>query len=283
LKERLDLNSSSKKKELQMDVNTQNKNTIFFKLFVDRNTLSLALNTLIVVGIFGAIFSFTAKRFENYIVDWGVVVEFLPRVLEGFKTTLILSIFSLFLSIFIGLIIYLGKVSNILFVRFFSTVYSEIIIGTPLLVQVIIIYYFIGTAFRIENRYFMGVLILSVFSGAFVSEIFKAGIDSIDKTQWEAATSLGFNKVQKYYYIILPQVFRRILPPLAGQLALLVKSSSLLSVIAVVEFTKVMQEIDSITFATVENYCVLAIGYLLLTYPISHFSTYLERKMAYGN
>jgi len=266
-----------------MDVNTQNKNTIFFKLFVDRNAVSLILNTLIVVGIFGGIFSLTAKRFENYAVDWGIIIEFLPRVLEGFKTTLILSIFSLFLSVFIGLIIYLGKVSNILFIRFFSTVYSEIIIGTPLLVQVIIIYYFIGTAFRIENRYFMGVLILSVFSGAFVSEIFKAGIDSIDKTQWEAATSLGFNKFQKYYYIILPQVFRRILPPLAGQLALLVKSSSLLSVIAVVEFTKVMQEIDSITFATVENYCVLAIGYLLLTYPISHFSTYLERKMAYGN
>ena len=266
-----------------MNIDVRNKNTVFFKLFVDRNPVSLILNTLIAFGIFGGIFLFTANRFENYTVDWGVIIEFLPRILVGFKTTLILSLFSLGLSVIIGLLIYLGKTSKILFVRFFSTIYSEVIIGTPLLVQVIIIYYFIGTAFRIENRYLMGVLILSVFSGAFVSEIFKAGIDSIDKTQWEAATSLGFNKFQKYYYIILPQVFRRILPPLAGQLALLVKSSSLLSVIAVVEFTKVIQEVDSITFATVENYCVLAIGYLLLTYPISHFSTYLERKMSYGN
>lgn len=259
------------------------EDSIFYKLFVKKTLLSQTLNTIITLGIFYFLIRYTASKFTHYIVDWEGVFKYMPRILQGFKTTLFLSIMSLFLSIMIGGILYVGRNSQILFIRFFSNVYSELVIGTPLLVQVIVIYYFVGTAFNIENRYIMGLLILSVFSGAFVSDIFKAGIDSIDKTQWEAATSLGFSRFQKYFYIILPQVIRRILPPLAGQLALLVKSSSLLSVIAVTEFTKVMQEIDSRTFATAESYLILAFGYLVLTYPISHFAKYLERKMAYGN
>lgn len=266
-----------------MSLENLKEDSLINKLFVKRSLLSNLLNGAITVVLFYFIIKYTASKFTHYIVDWKGVIQYMPRILQGFKTTLLLSFFSLFLSIAIGGILYLGKSSKILFIRFFATAYSELVIGTPLLVQVIVIYYFVGTAFNIDNRYVMGLLILSVFSGAFVSEIFKAGIDSIDKTQWEAATSLGFNKFQKYYYIIMPQVIRRILPPLAGQLALLVKSSSLLSIIAVTEITKVMQEIDSRTFATAESYLILAFGYLLLTYPISHFSKFLERKLAYGN
>ena len=266
-----------------MNLDNPREDSIFYRFFVKKTLLSNLLNGFITILMFYFIIKYTANKFTHYIVDWRGVLDYAPRIFKGFKTTLLLSFFSLFLSIAIGGILYLGKSSKVLFIRFFATTYSELIIGTPLLVQVVVIYYFVGTAFNIENRYIMGLLILSVFSGAFVSEIFKAGIESIDKTQWEAATSLGFNRVQKYYYIIIPQVIRRILPPLAGQLALLVKSSSLLSVIAVTEITKVMQEIDSRTFATAESYLILAFGYLILTYPISHFAKYLERKLAYGN
>ncbi len=266
-----------------MNNHNYREDSIFYKLFVNHSLISRILNTLITLAIFAFIIKYTTSKFTHYVVDWKGVLRFMPRILQGFKTTLLLSLASLVLSIIIGGLLYVGKKSHIMFIRFFSKLYSEIIIGTPLLVQVIVIYYFIGTAFNIDNRYTMGLLILSVFSGAFVSDIFKSGVDSIDKTQWEAATSLGFSNFQKYYYIIAPQVIRRILPPLAGQLALLVKSSSLLSIIAVTEFTKVMQEIDSKTFATAESYLILAFGYLLLTYPISHFSKYLERKMSYGN
>ena len=266
-----------------MNLENIGKESLIHKLFIKKSIFSNLLNGFITIILFYLIVRYTASKFPYYLLDWKGVLKYMPRIFQGFKTTLLLSFFSLFLSIAVGGILYIGKNSKILFIRFFSTVYSEIVIGTPLLVQVIVIYYFVGTAFNINNRYVMGLLILSVFSGAFVSEIFKSGIDSIDKTQWEAATSLGFSKFQKYYYIIMPQVIRRILPPLAGQLALLVKSSSLLSVIAVTEITKVMQEIDSRTFATAESYLILAFGYLLLTYPISHFSKYLERKLAYGN
>ena len=122
-----------------------------------------------------------------------------------------------------------------------------------------------------------------LFRSAYVSEIIRAGIESINKTQIETARSLAFTKVQTYRYVILPQVVKRVMPPLAGQFASLIKDSSLLSIIAVNEFTKNVQEVDSLTFSPIENYCILAVGYLILTYPISHLSKYLERRFNYGN
>ncbi|MGL5174832.1 MAG: ABC transporter permease subunit, partial [Cetobacterium sp.] len=95
--------------------------------------------------------------------------------------------------------------------------------------------------------------------------------------------ALALTKAQTYRYIILPQVIKRVMPPLAGQFASLIKDSSLLSIIAVNEFTKNVQEVDSLTFSPIENYCILAVGYLVLTYPISHLSKYLERRYNYGN
>ncbi|MCJ8343814.1 MAG: amino acid ABC transporter permease, partial [Cetobacterium sp.] len=171
--------------------------------------------------------------------------------------------------------------SKILFLRYMSKFYIEIIRGTPLIVQIYIFFYVIGTAVDIENRYVMGILIMSLFSGAYVSEIVRAGIESIDKSQYETAKALGLNKFQLYRYIVIPQLMKRIMPPLAGQFASLIKDSSLLSIIAVNEFTKNVQEVDSLTFAPIENYLVLALGYIILTYPISYFSKRLERKFAY--
>lgn len=150
--------------------------------------------------------------------------------------------------------------------KFLATSFSEII-GTPLLVQIIIFYYFVGTAFRlgdfyigsfkVDSSYTIGTLILSIFYGAFVAEIFRAGIESIDKQQWESAESLGFTKLQQYRYLIIPQLIKPMLPPLAGQFALVVKGSALLSVIAIAEFTKKIQEIDSMTFKTSRSVYIL--------------------------
>jgi polar amino acid transport system permease protein len=129
----------------------------------------------------------------------------------------------------------------------------------------------------------MGILILSTFSGAYVSEIIRAGLESIPSAQMESAKSLCFTRLQTYRYIIVPQVSRVVLPPLTGQFASLIKDSSILSLIAVNEFTKNVQEVDSITFTPFENYILLAVGYLVLTIPISLLTRRLERKMAYAN
>ena len=236
---------------------------------------------------------FTGEKLveKGYTFDFGFIFrepQYFNMMIQGYKNTIIISFFSLILSVILGLIIAIMKKSKSYTLKFLATSFSEIIIGTPLLVQIIIFYYFVGTAFRlgdfyigsfkVDSSYTIGTLILSIFYGAFVAEIFRAGIESIDKQQWESAESLGFTKLQQYRYLIIPQLIKPMLPPLAGQFALVVKGSALLSVIAIAEFTKKIQEIDSMTFKTAEVYIYLAIGYLIITIPISLITKYFESK-----
>lgn len=203
------------------------------------------------------------------------------KFISGFVMTVLLAFFSLLLSLVIGIVFAFAGKSRFLPLYYFSKMYVEIIRSTPLLVQIYLFFYVIGTAVGLENRYVLGVVILSIFSGAYICEIIRAGIDSIDNTQIETARSLGFTFYQRYRLIIIPQVIKRILPPLAGQLASLIKDSSLLSVIAVTELTRNVQEVDAINFATFENYLVLTVLYMVLTVPILSFSRKLERKFSY--
>ncbi|MDD2579501.1 MAG: amino acid ABC transporter permease [Clostridia bacterium] len=219
----------------------------------------------------------------DYHWQWPVLLTTRYKFFMGFLVTLAISFFSLILSLLLGILAAAGRRSKPLFFRYLATVYVELIRGTPLLVQILVFFYIIGTAYQLTNRYVMGVLILSVFSGAYVSEIIRAGLESIPSAQIETARSLCFTRFQTYRYIIIPQLSRIVLPPLTGQFASLVKDSSLLSFIAVNEFTKNVMEADSLNFATFENYTVLAIGYLLITLPISWLTRRLERKMHYAD
>jgi amine acid ABC transporter, permease protein, 3-TM region, His/Glu/Gln/Arg/opine family len=217
----------------------------------------------------------------HYKVRLEVIYTYRYKFYMGFLMTIVLSTFSLILSMIIGTVFAFAGKSKFLPLYYLNRVYVEIIRGTPLLVQIFVFFYIVATAFNLSNRYILGVVILSVFAGAYISEIIRAGIESIDKTQIDTARSLGFTTYQRYRFIIVPQVMKRILPPLAGQFVSLVKDSSLLSVIAVSELTKNVQEIDSINFATFENYIVLALLYLIITMPISALSKKLERKFTY--
>lgn len=240
-------------------------------------------NYIIVMVFFLGVLAF-AFRSINYNYSWKSIIEtYYYKFIMGFIITLFISFFSLIMSLFIGTVIALGSRSYFLPYHYFSKIYTEIVRGTPLIVQIFLFFYVIGTAFRVENRYLMGIIIMATFSGAYVSEIIRSGIESIEALQLETAKALAFTKFQTYRYIIFPQVIKRVMPPLAGQFASLIKDSSLLSIIAVNEFTKNVQEVDSLTFSPIENYCILAVGYLILTYPISHLSKYLERRFSYGN
>ena len=226
-------------------------------------------------------FAFNKLNYESQ--GLSIFFEYRYKFFFGFFMTIIISIFSLIGSLIIGTLLAIGRKNKFLPIHYFTKFFIEIIRGTPLIVQVYLFFYVIGTALNINNRYIMGILIMSIFSGSYVAEIIRGGIDSIDKTQIESARALGFSNFQKYRYIILPQVIKRVMPPLAGQFASLIKDSSLLSIIAVNEFTKNVQEVDSITFTPIENYAVLALGYILLTYPISHLSKKLEKRFSYGD
>jgi len=157
----------------------------------------------------------------------------------------------------------------------------EVIRGTPLLVQLLIGFYVIANAVGLENRYVVGVLVLSLFSGAYMAEIFRGGLAAIPTTQRDAARAIGLTPWQSLRFVILPQAIRLVLPPVAGQLVSLIKDSSLLSVIAISEFTLSAQEVNAFTYSTLECYLPLAAGYLLLTLPLSALARWLERRFHY--
>ena len=243
-------------------------------------TAARTINLVLVILAAAAFFTFAFSRL-NYGFNWRSVYVYRASFLSGFGMTLVISAFSLLASLALGLAVGIGSKSRVLVLRYLARGYVEIIRGTPLLVQILIFFYVVANAMRFNNRYVVGVIIMAIFAGAYVSEIIRAGIESVGETQLESARSLGFTRSQTYRFVILPQVIRRILPPLAGQLASLIKDSSLLSIIAVKEFTLAAREINSATFSTLESFIPLAIGYLLLTLPISVLSKQLEKRFAF--
>jgi polar amino acid transport system permease protein len=200
-------------------------------------------------------------------------------LLTGLILTLEISVLSIILGIIIGLFTGLARLSSSPAPKWLAIGYIELIRGTPLLVQIYIFYFFVGQVFRLSN-FMAGVLALSFFAGAYIAEIIRAGIQSIHKGQMEAARSLGMNYSQAMRYIILPQAFKRILPPLAGQFISLIKDSSLVGVIALVELTRAGREIGTSTFNYFEVFFTVAALYLILTFSLSMLVQYLERRFA---
>ena len=238
--------------------------------------LNFTLALLVIALVF--VFSFHRLAFH---LRWDSIYAYRRVLLKGWLTTLWISLASLGLSGVIGLVFALAQRSHFLVLRYFSKIYIEVIRGTPLLVQVLIFFYVVADAFRISDRYLVGVLTLSCFSGAYIAEIIRAGIESVGKSQIESARAIGLTRAQTYRYVIFPQALRQTLPPLAGQLVSLIKDSSLLYVIGMTEFTYSAKTVASNTLSTFETYIPLAVGYLILTLPISLWTRHLERKHKY--
>ncbi|HUP90660.1 MAG TPA: amino acid ABC transporter permease [Solimonas sp.] len=199
---------------------------------------------------------------------------------EGLWMTLKLSALSLVFALALGLLAGLGRVVDNPTARDLSAIYVETIRGTPLLVQIFIVYFFMGTVLNL-SAFTAGVVALSVFTGAYVAEIVRAGIESVARGQMEAARSLGLTYGQAMRHVILPQALRRTLPPLAGQSINLIKDSSLVSVMALTDLTKAGREVVSSSFAPFEVWFTVAAMYLLLTGALSWLVRRLERRMAH--
>jgi len=200
-------------------------------------------------------------------------------VLNGLWVTLKISFFAAILTFIIGIIVALMKLSSYIFLRDIATVYITIVRGTPLLVQIFLFYFIVANIFELE-RFIAGVLSLGVFFGAYMAEILRGAIQSIDKGQLEAANSLGISKFQAMRHIILPQAFKRALPTLVGEMIALIKDSSLVSVISITDLTKVGKEIVANTFSPFETWIVIALIYLSITSILSYIGHRLEKKMA---
>lgn len=191
------------------------------------------------------------------------------------------------MGVIIGLIMGLARISKNKLISTFAIVYIDFIRGTPLLVQIFIIYFGIPNLFKVVlghqypiNAYAAGIIACGINSGAYVAEIVRSGIQSIDRGQTEAARSLGMSSAQTMRYIVLPQAIKRIIPPMGNEFIAMLKDTSLLSVIGIEELTRKGQLFIAVTFAPFPIYSGVLLMYLTMTLSISRFVGILERRMA---
>lgn len=211
--------------------------------------------------------------------DLSLVTDSLPLLLQGALVTLEITALAVGLGLVFGLVAALAQLSKFAPLRLIAKVYVDFIRGTPLLVQIFIIYFALPVVIghRIDP-FFAAVAACSINSGAYVAEIFRAGIQSIDIGQMRAGLSLGMNWTMTMRYIILPQAFKRIIPPLGNEFIAMLKDSSLVSVIGFEELTRSGQLIIAETYGSLEIWSVVAIIYLVMTLTITRIVSVLEKK-----
>jgi len=208
--------------------------------------------------------------------------EALPALLVGALATLRITALSIAVGLVIGLGAGLARVWPNSFLRSISSAYIELIRGTPLLVQIFLVYFGLPALGLNLDPFVAGVLAMGINSGAYVGEIVRGGIESIAQGQMEAALSLGMSWWQSMYYIVLPQALFRILPSLGNEFIALLKDSSLVSTIAIAELTRTGQIIITRTFKSFEIWVGVALFYFIMTYAISRAVKYSEKRMRYS-
>ncbi len=208
------------------------------------------------------------------------LVGILPHLGKGALMTIELTIISVGIGVVIGIFGGIARVSRNPILLIPSTIYVEVIRGTPLLAQLFLVYFGLPSLGINLPPFTAAVIAMGINSGAYVTEIFRGGIQSIERGQMEAARSLGLSYLQAMRYIILPQAFKRILPPLGNEFIAMLKDSSLASTIAIAELMRVGREITSRTFRSFEVLAVVALLYLAITLPLSLLVRYTERRMS---
>jgi len=199
-------------------------------------------------------------------------------LLQGLQVTMKISVISLFFSLVIGLVTAIFRLSSSPVASTLARIYLETSRNTPLLIQIFFIYFVLGPVLGLE-RVPAAILALSLFEGAYASEIFRSGILSVSKGQYEAAYSLGHSSYHTYRYIILPQAVRTMLPPLTSQTISLIKDSALVSTIAIYDLTMQAQALIAETYLTFEIWFTVAAMYLIITLILSMVVSLLERRM----
>ncbi len=203
------------------------------------------------------------------------IIKFIPDgILKTFEVTVLSIIFALIIGLFTGL----GRISRITFINRLATIYVEVVRGIPLLVQLFYIYYALGKMVQLP-RLTSAVVAMSFCYGAYLGEIFRAGLQAIPKGQMEAALALGLSRSQAIRKIILPQTFKVIMPPVGNEFIALLKDSSLVSILAVSDLLRRGREFASTSFRYFETYTVIALVYLVITLFLSKLVALMEERM----
>src|SRR5690625_173364 len=208
------------------------------------------------------------------------MIKVLPYLFEGIKYTFIITIFGVAIGFVIGAFAGLGRISKNKIIYGISTVYVEIIRGTPILVQILFIFFGLPDLLDLNlDKITASIIAIAINAGAYIAEIVRGGVQSIDKGQFEAGDSIGLTKNQTMWHIVWPQAFRRMIPPLGNQFIISLKDTSLFSAIAVVELVYQGKAYTAASAAYFEPYFMVALFYLAITIPASIILRRLEKRL----
>lgn len=215
----------------------------------------------------------------NFNID--LMINSLPLLIVGAGITVQITAISVGLGLCIGMFVGIARICNVKVLRALAAVYIDFLRGTPLLVQIFLIYFALPMVVgQRVDPFVAAITACGINSGAYIAEIFRAGIQAIDEGQMEAGRSLGMTWVQTMRYIIVPQAFKNIVPPLGNEFIALLKDSSLVSVIGFEELTRRGQLIIARTYGSLEIWITVALIYLVMTLTISRLVSYMEKRLA---
>ncbi|MBE6098606.1 MAG: amino acid ABC transporter permease [Anaerovibrio sp.] len=209
-----------------------------------------------------------------------LVIQSFPLLILGAGITVQITAISVFLGLIIGMFVGIARISHVKPLSILAAIYTDFLRGTPLLVQIFLIYF--ALPIILDQRvdpFLAAITACGINSGAYIAEIFRAGIQAIDSGQMEAGRSLGMTWVQTMRYIIIPQAFKNIIPPLGNEFIALLKDSSLVSVIGFEELTRRGQLIIARTYGSLEIWLSVALIYLVMTLAISRLVAYMEKRL----
>lgn len=209
-----------------------------------------------------------------------IIVAALPILLKGLQVTLYIFVIAIILGFLIGLVVALPRLAPIKILNWIAKVYVDAIRGTPFIVQLFFIYFGVNSLNLISlNSTTAGIITVAINAGAYFAEIIRAGIQSIDKGQTEAARSIGFTGTQTMRYVVLPQAFRRMLPTITNQSIISLKDTSLLSVIGIADLTQQGQIQASATFEAFKIWLVVGVIYFIIIYLLTLIANFIERRV----
>ncbi|THF85809.1 amino acid ABC transporter permease [Deinococcus sp. KSM4-11] len=212
-------------------------------------------------------------------MDFNLIWQNIPYLLQGAAMTLKITALALVFGVLLGTLVALARLSPLRWLAGLALAYIELIRGTPMLVQIFLIFFGLPQLLQHPiNEFAAGVIAFSINSSAYVAEIVRSGIQSIARGQTEASLSLGFTPTDTLRYIVLPQAFRRVVPPLVNEAISLLKNSSLLSAIAIVELTRAAQLVSSRTFRPFEMFLAISVMYLIMTLTLSFIANRIENR-----
>ncbi len=217
----------------------------------------------------------------GYQLDLSVITRNLPLFLKGVFLTVEISFFAIVIGLVIGILAAVARVSRFRILQALGATYVEVFRNTPLLIQIFIIFFGLpGLGIKL-SPYVSGLTALVLYVGAYNTEVIRSGLEAIPKGQVEAAKSLGLTGVQTFLYIVLPQAFRISLPALGNNWVALVKNSSLVSVIGMVELTWVASDLNALTFRSFELFGAATVFYLILIFILTNIQNFVEKRFAY--